>query len=411
MNSKKPTLTSISYLAPVLLLLFAVFSGFIIFRAAWFGIDKHFSLLAESFLKNDLFLNPNNLPDGDYVDFNGKQYLFFGPIPSILLMPFVFIFGKNFPQISLSIASLVVTYITTFLISRKLQFNKSDSIWLANFFVFGTVLFFVGLINTSAYIVQAVGTTFVMLSILEFFTKRRWILIGVLIAAAGATRITLFGMTLFFVIEIIRRFKVLNATRPLISLLIPIIISLAVLGFYNFRRFHSFFDSGYARNASVIDKDYYNHKLGFISPIHIPANLYVLLLKTPEPVLRDGVQFVFKFPYLKADGFGTAIWFTSPLFLYLILSKRKSYTSSALVSIILIALPSLVYWGIGAVQFGYRYSLDFIPLLFLLLLTAFKGKLPELGKLLILLGIIFNLFLMSSIWNSYPLFDIFEYLD
>ena len=67
---------NLSYLAPLAVFIFAVFCGFIIYRAAWFGIDKHFSLLAQSFLHNDLFLNPNNLPDGDYTDFNGKQYLF-----------------------------------------------------------------------------------------------------------------------------------------------------------------------------------------------------------------------------------------------------------------------------------------------------------------------------------------------
>ena len=99
---------------------------------------------------------------------------------------------------TLSITSLVVIYLTIFILCRKLKFTKIDAFWLANFFVFGTVLYFVGLVNISAYLVQTVGTAFVVLSILEYFTKRRWLLIGILIAAAGATRISLFGMTVFF---------------------------------------------------------------------------------------------------------------------------------------------------------------------------------------------------------------------
>lgn len=399
-----------SYLAPLTVLIFAVFSGFIIYRTAWFGIDKHFSLLAQSFLHNDLYLNPNNLPDGDYADFNGKQYLFFGPIPSIFLMPLVFIWGKNFPQMTLSITSLGLVYVAIFFLCKKLKFTALDAFWLANFFVFGTVLYFVGLVNISAYVVQAVGTAFIALSLLEYFTKRRWLVIGMLIAAAGATRITLFGMTVFFLLEVIRLHKKVNLKHSIIFLLIPIIFSISMLGLYNLRRFHSFFDSGYTRNVSVLNKDYYNYKLGFFNPVHIPANLYALLIKPPEPIKKEGTQFVLKFPYLKADGFGMAIWFTSPLFLYLFLSKRVPYTVSTIIGIAILAFPSLIYWGIGAVQFGYRYSLDFLPLLFLILATSFKNGLPNFAKILITFGIIFNCFYMLSIWNSYPLLSFFDYL-
>ena len=403
--------TRSSIFVPFLVFVFAIFCGLIIFRAAWFGIDKHFSLLAASFWRNDLFLDPNNLPDGDYADYQGKQYLFFGPMPSILLMPFVAIWGKNFPQITLSISSSIVVFLAIFLICRKLQFTKVEALWLANFFVFGTVLYFVGLINTSAYIVQAVGTAFVVLSLLEYFTKRRFLIIGALVAVAGATRLTLFGIAVFYILEILRSGKRINLKRYLALLLIPIIFSILALGFYNFRRFNSFFDTGYTRNVSALNKDNYNWRQGWFSVKHIPANLYSLLLMSPEPIKKDGIEFVLKSPFLKANPLGMAIWFTSPLFLYLLFARKESYTISAIVAVVVTILPSLFYWGIGAVQFGYRYSLDFLPLLFLILLSVFRKGLPDFAKLLITLGIIFNCFYMSSLWNSYPLLDVFEYLD
>lgn len=131
----------------------------------------------------------------------------------------------------------------------------------------------------------------------------------------------------------------------------------------------------------------------------------------PEPILKDGVEFALEFPFLKANKLGMAIWFTSPLFVYLLLAKREIYTFSAVVAIILTLMPSLFYWGIGAVQYGYRYSLDFLPLLFLILLSVFKKGLGDFAKLLIAFGVIFNCFYMSSLWNSYPLLSFFEYLD
>lgn len=399
-----------SIVAPLLILLFAIFSGFIIYRAAWFGIDKHFSLLAESFLKGDLFLSPMNLPDGDYADHFGKQYLFFGPLPSVILMPAVWIFGKNFPQMTLSIASLVVTFGAIFLLIARLKFNLADTFWLANFFVFGTVLYFVGLINVSAYVVQAVGMVFVVLSLLEYFTKRRWLLIGLLVAAAGATRISLFAMAVFYLLEILRQRKQLDFKKIVALFLIPVILSLAVLGLYNWRRFGSVFDTGYSRNVSI-PKGYPNTVEGFVSIKHIPANLYLFLFAAPEPVKKDKVDYVVKFPFLRVNGQGLAIWFTSPLFVYLFWARRQPYTISAILGILALALPSLLYFGLGIHQFGYRYALDFYPLLFLILLSAFGRGLPTFAKVLITGGIFFNLFYMSSLWYSYPLLDIFEYLD
>lgn len=399
-----------SLLAPLLIFLFSIFSGFIIYRAAWFGIDKHFSLLADSFLKGDLFLSPMNLPNGDFADYNGKQYLFFGPLPSILLMPFVFFAGKNLPQMMLSITSLVIAFGAIFLLVKKLKFSLPDSLWLANFFVFGTVLYFVGLVNVSAYVVQAVGMVFVVLALLEYFCARRWLIIGALVAAAGATRISLFALSVFFLLEIVRIRKQINWQKSLILFLLPIILALGVLGAYNWRRFGSVFDTGYSRNVSI-PKGFPNTVEGFVSIKHIPANLYLFLFSAPEPVKKDKVQYVLEFPYLKVNGQGLAIWFTSPLFVYLILARRQPYTLSAIFGIVALALPSLLYFGLGIDQFGYRYALDFIPLLFLILLSAFKNGLPKFAKVLIAGGILFNLFYMSSHWNSYPLLNFWEYLD
>src|SRR3990167_11300875 len=115
--------TFLKFLAPSTVLLFAVFAGYIIHRASWFNDDKHFSLLALSFLKNDLFLSPINLPGGDYADYFAKQYLFFGPLPSIILMPPVALWGKFFPQFTLSIASIGIVYFTVFKLCTRFKFK------------------------------------------------------------------------------------------------------------------------------------------------------------------------------------------------------------------------------------------------------------------------------------------------
>lgn len=401
---------SFTLLLAIFLLIFAVFNGYLVNRASSFVTrDNHFSFLAQSFIHNDLFLSPFGLPAGDYADFKAKQYLFYGPIPSVVLIPFVAVFGRDFPETFLSFVSLGIIFVLVYLVSKKFVGSKGDALMLANFFVFGTVLYFLGLIFITAYVSQVVATAFLVVAIAVYFLRKNWLLIGVLVAFAGMTRFTLFASGLFFILEIIRVERK-QLVKSILYLLVPILIAVLLLGIYNHRRFGSFFETGYKYNVTIrsypLDA---NVAQGLISLKHLPANLYILLLKGPDPI-KPGPGFVMKFPYLKADGWGMAIMYTSPLFLYLILLKRQPYMLAAIVTIVVLAIPSLLYFGIGFSQYGYRYSLDFLPFLFLILIPTFKGGLPPFAKMLIAAGIIFNCIYMLSIWDIYPLFNMNQYL-
>lgn len=395
---------------PLVLLIFSLFSGYFINRATNFiQYENQLSKLAQAFINNDLFLNPLGLPLGDYAEYKSRQYVFYGPMPSILLIPAVLLFGQDFPQTFLSFISLIVIYMCIFLISKLFVKSISDCLMLANFFVFGTVLYFLGLVPITAYTMQVIGLAFIVAAIYFYFVKRNWLIIGALIAAAGLTRLIYLGAIVFFVIELFRTNRQ-TVWKSFLLLTIPFLISLFILGIYNFRRFGSVFETGYKYNITL--KSYpldANLKKGLLSIKHIPANLYLLLLKGPEAVKSKDHGFNLVFPYLKADGWGMAIWFTSPLFLYLIKYKKVAYSYSAIATIILLSFPSLLYFGIGFSQYGYRYSLDFLPFLFLILLPTFKDGLTTFAKFLIFIGILFNCFYMLSLWDKYPLFELFGF--
>lgn len=398
-------LLSFEYFLPIFIFVFSVISGIVINKSVWWEIDKHFSLLSQQFLNRDLALYPINLPQGDFADFHGKQYLFYGPMPSILLLPFVFFFGKNFPQMTISFVSLFVTWIASFIVAKTQTKSKSNAIWLANFFVFGTVLYFSGLVNISAYIVQTVGVAFVMLALAEYLTFKRWFLIGALIAAAGLTRMTLYGVAIFYILELFKNGPEIR--KKMLLFAVPILLSLTLLGTYNYKRFRSPFENGYSFNVTNARTPLdVNVEAGFFNLKHIPANLYLLLLKGPDALREPGGGFILKFPYLKVDAWGLGILYTSPLFLYLVNLKRVSFTTNALITTAVLILPSLLYFGLGYSQYGWRYSLDFLPLLYLILLPTFQKGLPAFAKFLIFFGILFNLVYMTSIFGIYPLLGI-----
>lgn len=392
------------------ILIFSLLAGYFINQATGFiQYENHLSKLAKSFIDNDLFLSPYGLPPGDYADFRGKQYVFYGPMPSVLLIPEVLLFGHNFPATFLTFVSMAVIYICIYFISKRFVKSNADSLMLSNFFVFGTVLYFLGLIPITAYTVQVIGLAFVILALLFYLLKTNWLIIGLLVGAAGLTRAVYYGALIFFVIELFRLNKH-QVWKNLLLLTIPVLISLTIFGAYNYRRFGSPFETGYKYNVTI--KSYplvANLEKGLLSLQHAPANLYILLLKGPDAIKFEGSGFSLKFPFVKADGWGMAIWFTSPLFLYLINLRKSYFTYSALVTIILLLLPSIFYFGIGFSQYGYRYQADFLPFLFLVLLPTFKNGLTNLARMLIVGGIIFNCFYMLSLWDKYPLFELFGF--
>jgi hypothetical protein len=72
--------------------------------------------------------------------------------------------------------------------------------------------------------------------------------------------------------------------------------------------------------------------------------------------------------HVQVSGNGLALWFTTPLYLWLLWPKRRGPLFAALWATVLpIALLDLLYQNSGWVQFGYRFSNDYSMYLFLLL--------------------------------------------
>jgi len=392
---------------PLLIFFFGVLSAMAAYPIALLhSNDQHFLLLAEQFLKGMLYLSPFNLPPGDYVDLLGRQYLYFGPTPSILLMPIVYLFKFKISQGVIGLVCIPIAYILIVHISQKFKYSENDSLWLSNFFIFSSPILFVGLVNISAYQIQVLGLVFVLLAIYEFFHRKRWLLVGLFIALAGFTRLSLYLTSIFFLLEFLKN-KI--DFKEIIPFILPIVISILLLSGYNFKRFHSFIETGYKMNVTL---NYFpmnaNLKFGFFSPNHLPANLYTLFLKGPNPIEHKFGWFILDFPYLKVDPWGLSILITSPLLLFLFTRfKTNSFSRSALITSVILALPSLTYAGIGFSQFGYRYALDFLPFIFLALPPCLGNPISKSAKILIAVGVIFCSLYMTSLWGVYPLFNIY----
>jgi hypothetical protein len=61
-------------------------------------------------------------------------------------------------------------------------------------------------------------------------------------------------------------------------------------------------------------------------------------------------------------------------------------------------IPVITYYGVGWVQFGYRYGLDFIPFLLLLAAIGLGQPVSKLARGLILGGVVVNIW--GAFWLS-----------
>jgi hypothetical protein len=126
---------------------------------------------------------------------------------------------------------------------------------------------------------------------------------------------------------------------------------------YNFARFHSIFDFGYARIPRVLQEPWYRH--GLFSLHAIPDNVHHMLFA--------GFGDLFpKLPYLHPYGFGCSIFIASP-FLFLLFREGGKYKLVAWVAIGLLTAALWSHGNPGGWQFSYRYGMILLPWMFLLL--------------------------------------------
>lgn len=146
---------------------------------------------------------------------------------------------------------------------------------------------------------------------------------------------------------------------------VPFVLGVATLT-YNYVRFHSLTDFGYARIPGVLEEPWYNH--GIFSPRYIPGQAWEMLLKLWNWKPNS--------PYLVPDGFSSSILLSSP---FLLLALRAGANNGALkvVSWASVAVLTLVLWmhgNSGGWQFGYRYAMVLLPWIFILLLESSKKR-------------------------------------
>jgi hypothetical protein len=359
-----------------------------------------FFLLADAFLHGRTWIPQTELAGlWDRIDIAGRTYVPFAPLPGLVFMPLVALFGvqaltdNHFIVNSvLAAACVVLGYLV---IARFGGDVVRDRLWLTALFAFSTPILSITVRGGPWHQGQLLATICSLAAILEARERGRSVLLGALGGAAFLARSpTILALPLFTWAAATRGGRPLtmgHAARAVALVAAGAAPAIAVWLWYNVARFGSLTESGYAL-ASLPPFLEALRAQGLFSLAHVPRNLEYFLLH--RPVFGDPPLF------LRPDGLGTSVLLTSPGLLVGASSRpRDPFLVACALTALAVFVPSLLYYGGGWVQFGFRYFLDAIPLLLPLIAASSRDGLAVGWKVLIAAGVVVNLWAVPWIYG------------
>lgn len=361
---------------------------------------NYFIILADAFLHGRLNILDHQSWLNELVSWQGKYYVVFPPMPAILLLPFVAIFGNQFPQPYLSIILGATNVGLSYLVLCKL-FKAKVALTTSILYAFGTIQWYHAEVGSAWYFAHICAMSFLWLIILETIHKKRLFLIGLLIGGAYLSRIPTILSVSFVLIYLYKdfinnkiRFFIYNF-KYIFFLGFGVSVAVILNALYNFIRFGVFYDVSYVL-LPILNEPWY--KYGFVSINYIPIHLREIFLSLP--IIKNTP------PYVYPNLFAMSIFLLTPAFILIFRAKFKDkLILAALISTILIMIPELMHGGNGFTQFGYRHTLDVLPFMLILVASGMKEKVTWWIKSLIAISIIINLWgvIMISFLNLWTM--------
>ncbi|HEY8636410.1 MAG TPA: hypothetical protein VIL81_04025, partial [Candidatus Limnocylindrales bacterium] len=357
-----------------------------------------FFYLADAFLHGRSWLTFQPGPF-DVIIVDGRFYVPFAPFPAIALMPVVAILGAvRADQVESGVNALLAAGgvgLCWMLLGRIGVRRLFDRLALTILFGFSTQILWVTTRGGVWHTGQLIATILTFACLIELWGRQRALLIGLLAGAAFLTRAPLAFAIPFYALmldsppalpstEVVGGYvaSIARSTRlrHWIELGLGVLPAIVFFFLYNKVRFGSPWESGYGL-ATVPAFLEAQRALGLFSLAHVPMNLDYFLFHLPTVIPT--------FPYFKPDGLGLSVFITSPGLLFATQADwrrpRAWWLAGATIAVL---IPTLLYYGGGWDQYGYRYFLDSVPFVMALcgLAAVHRGTVGTGWKVLIVFG-------------------------
>ncbi len=361
---------------------------------------SYWNLLAGDFLKGRLYLLNPPANTHDLTQYNGRWYVPSPPVPAVIMMPLAYIFSaENISTMDFSIFFSAVNAVLLFLVLEQfiqkqwLNLSTSGTLWLVALAIFGTPHLWVGISGRFWFVSQILTIAFLALAVLGALHSWSPFLLGLWVGLAIGTRpnglMTLpfvFAITLEIWKEKSGAVNIKRMVNWVFQASLPIGIIIIGLFLYNYARFKDFSDFGYVTISGDPLIVHNAQTYGLFSPQYILFNLKVMFLYLPKIDLNG--------PWvILPSSMGMSIFLTTPALVYLFHRyEKRIWVWGAWTSVFLNFLLLVMYHNTGRDQFGYRYILDVLTPLMLLLSAAVGRKLPWHFVMLVIVSVTINIY-------------------
>jgi hypothetical protein len=408
-------------------LLFCLIVGAIYFSCAE-RITKNVFAPTDSdyytYLLDAFFHGRTDVPLAGRLDlslFENKWYLYWGPAPVLLILPFYLLSHLQASDIlytaiggTINVA-LFYGVIQAFKKCFRISLSLMAEALLVLSFGLASPNFFLSLVGGIWHTQQILATTYLLLFYLLYFrfleSKKHWqlILSAVFFCLACLSRYTFVFHGILFVYVFVHGKKSGRAIPPktilYIALLMLAFVSLET--FYNFVRFHDALETGLRFQVAAPRFAAVTKSNEILSPRYVLYNVYYCFINSVRFSLNDGLL-------VRIDDEGNSILSVYPVLLLLpLLFYTRTYVDKKRLSFLLLAgiviglnlLVLLFYFATGWKQFGYRYFFDVIPLLFLLLMFILPVVPMPIQIGLLAYGVFVNFYGIMEVYGQIPSFE------
>lgn len=363
-------------------------------RAKPYNWLNFYTYVAKAMTEGSLDLRNAGLTGQEHPDLlvrDGRVYLPYGPTPAILMIPSVLIFGvSDTAQWFHSMVVGAINVVLFWYILRQLGASRSTKLLLIPFFAFGTANFYSATTGTLWFYNHVTAVMFLMLAIIFLLRGSSPVIPAIFIGLALLARQPIIFAAPAFAYYYVRQAYPTVFTREWLTdrrmieklaffagALAPFVL---ILLWYNQVRFGSPFDTGlddiYDKYNGQVYTIYLKNNFGSerfaeFDLRNLPLHLYTIFLLPPTfeaPPFVAADQYHNSF-WLRPSEYGMSVLITSSPFIYsLFAQNRRVLRNMCWLAIPIIAIPTLMYYSQGWVQFGYRYLMDYLP--FIMILTA-----------------------------------------
>ena len=151
---------------------------------------NNFVLLAQALLSGHAWIDW----PGGYIDalpYNGQYFVIEGPLPALLLMPMVAIFGSQANQTGLAVVLAAVAIGAAWELGERFGLSRSSIAWICAFLLAGTDLLWCAMLGDVWFIAHVSAVCFTMLALVELAGKRRGWLVALFAACAFESRFSM----------------------------------------------------------------------------------------------------------------------------------------------------------------------------------------------------------------------------